>query len=562
MTPKGADLEATDLIEVSTLESGSYVTRSITGQELIDAIPLPPSGLTVGTTPIASGTVGRVLFQGTGNVLQQSSSLFWDSTNNRLGIGTSTPSDTLDVNGNAKIGNGTDSILKANSLSSLNFNTIRLEPNTTNNSLQLDIRPNGSSIDLTGIYLRDSSTGGTGSNLTLFGRGQATLPSGGVTYFGAIVAGAVFANSMDLGFLVSNTSLGRFEAMRIFKSGNIGVNTTTDAGFKLDVNGTARVQGTTTISKSGSTNYFTFEPSATGTAPFISAFFAGAVDARMYFDSGALKLRVAGTSILYGLDCGNILANGNIQLNGGTEHKLHLAGSTNNYIQYTDAGAINIGVIGTADATSYIQVRTGNATNMSTGTMSTAFFNTGNVGINTTTDAGFKLDVNGTARVQGNSFEVTNGTNKIAITSTQISCLAGVSVSDLNIVAGPISAPNSILGIGTTVSGGSTTILRLGAGNATNASGIVTIIESPRGFAPTSGTATFSFATWNGTINQTGGANGITRGLYINPTLTSAADFRAIETTAGRVVFGNLPTSSAGLPTGAIWNDGGTLKIV
>lgn len=36
MTPKGANLEATDLIEVSTIESGSYVTRSITGQEIID----------------------------------------------------------------------------------------------------------------------------------------------------------------------------------------------------------------------------------------------------------------------------------------------------------------------------------------------------------------------------------------------------------------------------------------------------------------------------------------------------------------------------------------------
>jgi len=37
MTPKGADLESTDLIEVSTIESGSYVTKSITGQEIIDA---------------------------------------------------------------------------------------------------------------------------------------------------------------------------------------------------------------------------------------------------------------------------------------------------------------------------------------------------------------------------------------------------------------------------------------------------------------------------------------------------------------------------------------------
>ena len=37
MTPKGANLEATDLLEVSTIESGSYVTKSITGQEIIDA---------------------------------------------------------------------------------------------------------------------------------------------------------------------------------------------------------------------------------------------------------------------------------------------------------------------------------------------------------------------------------------------------------------------------------------------------------------------------------------------------------------------------------------------
>jgi hypothetical protein len=38
MTPKGADIESTDLIEVSTIESGSYVTRSITGQEITDGI--------------------------------------------------------------------------------------------------------------------------------------------------------------------------------------------------------------------------------------------------------------------------------------------------------------------------------------------------------------------------------------------------------------------------------------------------------------------------------------------------------------------------------------------
>jgi len=82
-----------------------------------------------------------------------------------------------------------------------------------------------------------------------------------------------------------------------------------------------------------------------------------------------------------------------------------------------------------------------------------------------------------------------------------------------------------------------------------------------RNFTPTSGSALFTSFAYSGTINQTGTANGITRGVYINPTLTSAVDYRAIETTAGNVVFGNLPTSATGLPTGAIWNDGGTLKI-
>jgi hypothetical protein len=52
------------------------------------------SGLTVGTTAIASGTIGRILFENAGNVLGQDSALFWDNTNKRLGIG-ATPSTSV-----------------------------------------------------------------------------------------------------------------------------------------------------------------------------------------------------------------------------------------------------------------------------------------------------------------------------------------------------------------------------------------------------------------------------------------------------------------------------------
>jgi len=61
------------------------------------------TGLVVGSTAITSGTVGRVFFEGAGNVLQQDGSFFWDNTNKQLGIGTSTPIAHLDVkkSGNA-----------------------------------------------------------------------------------------------------------------------------------------------------------------------------------------------------------------------------------------------------------------------------------------------------------------------------------------------------------------------------------------------------------------------------------------------------------------------------
>ena len=59
MTPKGSDLQATDLVEVSTLVGGSYVTKSVTGQDIIDAAAggvtdvtaTAPLHSTGGTTP-------------------------------------------------------------------------------------------------------------------------------------------------------------------------------------------------------------------------------------------------------------------------------------------------------------------------------------------------------------------------------------------------------------------------------------------------------------------------------------------------------------------------------
>ena len=48
-------------------------------------------------------------------------------------------------------------------------------------------------------------------------------------------------------------------------------------------------------------------------------------------------------------------------------------------------------------------------------------------------------------------------------------------------------------------------------------------------FKPGSGSAEFNSLHIEPTINQTGGANGITRGVYVEPIITAAADFRGLE---------------------------------
>jgi hypothetical protein len=180
----------------------------------------------------------------------------------------------------------------------------------------------------------------------------------------------------------------------------------------------------------------------------------------------------------------------------------------------------------------------------------------GNLLIGSTSDSGERLQVTGTTKLAGDT--IISG---LLFTSTSPN---RPWIGAVNGFASPISS-GTALQINIDNSSSRTTTgfdLLIRSGTRDFTSGSVDVVRLTANFTPTSGTGVFSNFVINPTINQTGGANGITRGLYVNPTLTAAADFRAIETTNGKVIFGNLPTSSAGLPTGAIWNDAGTIKIV
>jgi len=267
LTPHTGNLQATDLIECTSIVGGLPVNTAITGAQIIAAAS-GGSGLTIGTTGITSGTIGRVLFQGTGNVLQQSTNLFWDNTNNRLGIGTSTPGRAITVTTNNV---PTIEIISTGTTASTDFSVLRLQ--TT--AKTWNIGTGGTTTGLNAVFYIDSPTS-TATPFKILSDGTTNLlntsinnltnvtnftidnsnasgfsvlniknnAASGKTYqiaVGGNTTSSAFANNLYFADSVSGTR------MTIFSNGNVGIGTTTNAGFKLDVNGTSAYRNTMSV---------------------------------------------------------------------------------------------------------------------------------------------------------------------------------------------------------------------------------------------------------------------------------------------------------------------------
>jgi len=215
--------------------------------------------------------------------------------------------------------------------------------------------------------------------------------------------------------------------------------------------------------------------------------------------------------------------NGNIVVSGTspyiTFNTATNSGSTPAYIQFTNA------------TSKFDIVSTGAIEFFSNANARMRLFGTGNLGINTgSTDSGQRLQVNGDAFIKGSG--ATSATNALLVQNTNGTLIFSNDNSGTTTVQGITNNDSSVLfrvrqqntntrfsvnALGQTFIGGD-------ANAATD-----TLLRIERNFNPTSGTATHITTLIIPTINQTGGANGITRGLYINPTLIAAADWRSIE---------------------------------
>ena len=257
-----------------------------TGSVYVEVSAAGATGITIGTTAITSGTVGRVLFQGTGNVVSQSANLFWDNTNGTLEATTTADnlfglrlksitgqlrvkpylnstygvlleSKTADGSANLPLSLSGSRLLLLDGNVLINTTTdagFRLDVNGTARVQGLFTAGNGFNLFTSGAapsshYLEATSStatdgllnfrrGGGPNGLYRFQLAGLQINSNNTTGENQIYSAASFFTT----FYSNN-----IERMRIFTTGNIGINTTTDAGFKLDVNGTARVGSTLTV---------------------------------------------------------------------------------------------------------------------------------------------------------------------------------------------------------------------------------------------------------------------------------------------------------------------------
>jgi hypothetical protein len=199
-----------------------------------------------------------------------------------------------------------------------------------------------------------------------------------------------------------------------------------------------------------------------------------------------------------------------------------------------DGAIYNYSVTGNSDIAILNEDVTGNI-KFGAGSASTAqmtLHNTGNLLLGSTTNSGERLQVTGTMKVT---------TSGMFGTNTQSS---GVKLETDGVFRAWTSVELGQFGNATlNTSSFSKSTTGSDFFSFTNNSGMNAVagtyyfLRANNNINPTSGTAVFNQFLIQGTINQQGGANGITRGLYVNPTLTAAADFRAIETTEGKVIF-------------------------
>lgn len=131
----------------------------------------------------------------------------------------------------------------------------------------------------------------------------------------------------------------------------------------------------------------------------------------------------------------------------------------------------------------------------------------------------------------GANYTIGNSSNSLTLSTSSNTSAAIALTSTNNFGTIVLTSSGNSGGVSLITGGNFSTVPKILLDNSTFTltSGNKLAVSAESSYTPTSGTGTFTQLNLSGTINQTGGANGVTRSLYLNPTLTAIADFRGID---------------------------------
>ena len=350
------------------------------------------SSLTLGTSlPVSSGgtgtntafTAGSVVFAGASGVYtQDNANLFWDNTNDRLGIGTATPAAKLDVIGNIRMPSGNflywaggSELIEAVENNRMTFFVSSLE--------RMRIASNGDvgigTTSITPLFGRtlQIGNGSVNSSISLIGTGAANIGDG---YMAATVdAFSLTARGSTPLVLGANDA----EAMRITSGGNVAIGTTSSS-IKLQVSDVDQATARIGVNNANGQNYHLVAGNPGASNSGFAIFDATASATRMYIDSsGNVGVGTQGPS-----SYGKLAVIGNI------------AASTDGATILTmraNAGATTLGAYNTTASSLSFTTNTGGAGELERMRIT----DTGNVGIGTASPSDLLHVAGGNVRVSG-----------------------------------------------------------------------------------------------------------------------------------------------------------------
>jgi hypothetical protein len=390
--------------------------------------------------------------------------------------------------------------------------------------------------------------------------------SGASTFSGSFATGQVAFGS------ATDTIAGTNNLFWDNANARLGVGTNTPQ-YKIDNTGTLRTSNVT-VNSSGQGIITLFENANS----YVNIDYSGGIGAGNFriqrFISGSASGEISlsnGASFLW-TGSSSMYINNSAQIGNGTGLE----------INFRNRAGINYAPIARDSMLTVKGNNVGNNANILTTLTDTSVqalnvFSTGNVGINANNvDAGQKLQVIGDSLLKGSGN--TGATTGLTIQNSDAVNLFRVNNSGYYLLSGSngmffsmfttspgavsINGTNTQFYNYTTTQSATAGAFLFTGDNFTQTTGDSIGVYITKGFAPTSGSATFNALTIKPPITQSGGANGITRSLYLDATVSgvSAPNYRALEWTnnSGFGLYGagtaaNYLGGSLGIKTTAIY---------